>query len=405
MTNNKKNIAKLLAVLAFSINHFHFFIHTNAETAPTLEMRDTIVTKEDLKETRNVGLDLILKNNNGFTIASFGIKYDDRLEYTDFVPGSEAGDAFEVVCNEEENLIWFYAAAGAEYDTASIEEEDNFLSIYFDIPEEIEGGNFEFNFVWTGLDGSQAFWYIGKNTDLIEKIIESTNNGRIIYCNPESEDINVKNLRLNPYEQYQLEVLNASAEPFWFSTDTNVATVNEKGLVSSIAAGTSIIYAYLNNHIMTCTVVVSDKYHYSMDDSSELELTDPDKKIVLEFPNADNDIEWFSADPDIATVDKDGTINVLKNGKAHILAKSNGITYMKVLNINFVKTRTITIPGDINGNGEVEISDVVLGNRIYVGVDKATAERIKAGDLDKSGKIDLSDTMRILRKLVGLEDF
>ncbi|MDE6729705.1 MAG: hypothetical protein K2J71_02890 [Oscillospiraceae bacterium] len=46
--------------------------------------------------------------------------------------------------------------------------------------------------------------------------------------------------------------------------------------------------------------------------------------------------------------------------------------------------------------------DVVLCNRIYIGVEKAIAEQIQAGDVDGSGKIDLSDSMTILRRIVGL---
>ena len=75
-------------------------LSASAETVPTLNMKNTTVTSEDLAKTRNVGVDLVLTNNDGFLAASFGIRYDDRLEYTDFVPYSEAGDAFEVVCNE-----------------------------------------------------------------------------------------------------------------------------------------------------------------------------------------------------------------------------------------------------------------------------------------------------------------
>ncbi|MDE6088353.1 MAG: leucine-rich repeat protein [Oscillospiraceae bacterium] len=60
-------------------------------------------------------------------------------------------------------------------------------------------------------------------------------------------------------------------------------------------------------------------------------------------------------------------------------------------------------PGDTTGDGELDIRDVIMTNRIYVGVEKSKPSRIVGGDLDGSGKLDLSDSMQILRKLVGLD--
>ncbi|MDE5769035.1 MAG: 1,4-beta-glucanase [Oscillospiraceae bacterium] len=58
--------------------------------------------------------------------------------------------------------------------------------------------------------------------------------------------------------------------------------------------------------------------------------------------------------------------------------------------------------GDANDNGEVDISDVVLMNRVYVGVDEITDRGLKNADVDQSGKIELADSMNVLRLLVHL---
>ncbi|MDE6729418.1 MAG: leucine-rich repeat protein [Oscillospiraceae bacterium] len=60
--------------------------------------------------------------------------------------------------------------------------------------------------------------------------------------------------------------------------------------------------------------------------------------------------------------------------------------------------------GDTTGDGELDIRDVIMTNRIYVGVEKSKPSRILGGDFDGNKKLDLSDSMRILRKLVGLDD-
>ena len=58
--------------------------------------------------------------------------------------------------------------------------------------------------------------------------------------------------------------------------------------------------------------------------------------------------------------------------------------------------------GDANEDGNVDISDVVLMNRVYVGVDKVTPQGLENADIDGSGKIELSDSMNVLRYLVHL---
>ena len=60
--------------------------------------------------------------------------------------------------------------------------------------------------------------------------------------------------------------------------------------------------------------------------------------------------------------------------------------------------------GDANNDGTVDISDVVLMNRVYVGVDEISADGLMNADVDQSGKIELSDSMNILRLLVHLLD-
>ncbi|MDE5883775.1 MAG: dockerin type I repeat-containing protein [Oscillospiraceae bacterium] len=63
-----------------------------------------------------------------------------------------------------------------------------------------------------------------------------------------------------------------------------------------------------------------------------------------------------------------------------------------------------TLPGDVNLDGAVDIIDVVLMNRVYVGVEKIGAEAKANGDIDGDGKISLADSMNVLRYLVHLID-
>ncbi|MDE6731087.1 MAG: 1,4-beta-glucanase [Oscillospiraceae bacterium] len=58
--------------------------------------------------------------------------------------------------------------------------------------------------------------------------------------------------------------------------------------------------------------------------------------------------------------------------------------------------------GDADENGKVEIVDVVLMNRVYVGIDKISDTGKTNADTDQDGKISLSDSMNVLKLLVHL---
>ncbi|MDE6729276.1 MAG: leucine-rich repeat protein, partial [Oscillospiraceae bacterium] len=58
--------------------------------------------------------------------------------------------------------------------------------------------------------------------------------------------------------------------------------------------------------------------------------------------------------------------------------------------------------GDANCDNSVDIADVVLMNRVYVGVDQVSTQGLLNADVDQSGKIELADSMNVLKLLVHL---
>ena len=59
-------------------------------------------------------------------------------------------------------------------------------------------------------------------------------------------------------------------------------------------------------------------------------------------------------------------------------------------------------PGDVNGNGEVEVGDAVLILRSVVGIEVLTPEQAGRADLDKNQLVQVTDAVAILRQVVGL---
>lgn len=61
------------------------------------------------------------------------------------------------------------------------------------------------------------------------------------------------------------------------------------------------------------------------------------------------------------------------------------------------------VPGDVNGDGKVTVSDTRKALRAVVGKESLTPEQEKAADINGDGKVTTADVRKILRKAVGKE--
>ncbi|MBR0134882.1 MAG: hypothetical protein IJM18_01660 [Clostridia bacterium] len=60
------------------------------------------------------------------------------------------------------------------------------------------------------------------------------------------------------------------------------------------------------------------------------------------------------------------------------------------------------LPGDIDMNGEVTVSDAIMALRAAMGILELTSEQVGIGDMDQNGGIEVSDAIMILRTAMGL---
>ena len=400
-TNRKAKLFSCFLTSVMAIANLPLF-NAFAANAPTLGFNSKTVQPEDLAETRNVGIELVLSNNEGFRAGSFGVRYDASLNFTDAKALTNTGKVFDIVCNPDENLIWFVGATASENDAKNALQEEAIVELRFDIAENVNGGDFGLEFVWTGLDGSNAYWYADTQNNIIDTLSTNSNNDKISFCNPESEALNYTDLQLNPDAQEALTVANASGEIFWFSSDAAIATVDANGVVTAVSTGECQIQAYVNNHILACNVTVLDGYHYNVTDNEEIVITTTETNFVLEYPEATENVTWISANPDIVTVDSDGTLHAVKNGTANILATCNGKTYKKVITVSFVEARSAVLTGDVDENGSVNILDIIVMNKAILGQKALTVTQQQAADIDKNGMVDTIDSLTLMNMIVGL---
>lgn len=111
----------------------------------------------------------------------------------------------------------------------------------------------------------------------------------------------------------------------WTSSDESVATVDETGTVTAVAAGEAEITATVKDtemqDVCVITVKVSAK-ELKVPDTLDVKLNDTDETAIeakcepKDASNISND--FASSDEEVATVDKDGKVKVLKAGECDI---------------------------------------------------------------------------------------
>ena len=400
-----------------------FIMPVSAAGTPVLTIENKRITANEIGEDGKVAINLFLSDNRtGVCAASFGIRYGEGLTYCDFEAVNKAGKNFNVACNEDQHLLWMTCSAGDAHSTANELKEEIMLTLYFTLQDGISGGSFPIQFEWEGMDGSSAFWYTDRDRSkemMQGGMREDCNNGslaivtREIYMEPTQ-------IRPNRESTRQLYVYNGTQTPIWFSDNPNVATVDNNGLVTAVSPGECMIQAFVDNQIVECKVVVPEAYYYDITDSNALNLTDPAKTIIMEYPNASGTVTWRSSLLDVAEINETGMIIPKKNGSVNLFGTDteNNVTYMRPVNIAFDSvspedppTETTSenvspleqpLSGDVNLDGTVNIMDVILLNKAIYGKASLSEAQEVAADVDESGKPDASDALVIMKKIVKL---
>ena len=163
------------------------------------------------------------------------------------------------------------------------------------------------------------------------------------FVHVEKVSIDVRELHLNPGKTYQLSVTIEPADATnrriaWYSSNTNVATVDKSGLVTALAFGEVTLTAEANDmHVNDAIRLTIDDVDNSIPiESLTLDATsktfdfaaDPGVGAFRFAPailpeNATNKkLKWTSDDPLVAGIDDDGVLVPVSHGKTTIRVSS-----------------------------------------------------------------------------------
>ncbi|NLA26376.1 MAG: hypothetical protein GX878_03170, partial [Firmicutes bacterium] len=78
------------------------------------------------------------------------------------------------------------------------------------------------------------------------------------------------------------------------------------------------------------------------------------------------------------------------------------LAVMETKVLDFILEPLFEITGDLNDDGNVDVSDAIILLRSIVGLVTLTSRQATAADVNNDGKVDVSDAIAILRYIVGL---
>ena len=193
----------------------------------------------------------------------------------------------------------------------------------------------------------------------------------------------------------------STASVVWQSSNPNVATVTEKGLVQAVTPGTSVITATAGGRHVSCIVSVlaarvrvtgvsfaESKHEIPMGGTATLTATITPADATVKT------LVWTSDDPGIASVSRTGIVTAVSVGTTKIHATSVDGNHSAEVTVTVTAAPQL---GDVNGDGYIDSADAMLCLRSAVGLTELTAEQKSAADVNKDGFVDAGDAIKILR--------
>lgn len=144
----------------------------------------------------------------------------------------------------------------------------------------------------------------------------------------------------------------------WFSSNLNVASVDEHGLIKAVGAGQAVITARTNdgNYTAKCKVSVVQPVLGVQFSATDVKVAKGKTQTlvasVIPVNSTNRELIWFSSDSTVATVDQNGLVKGLKSGVTEITATSVDGGYSATCRVTVyvavtgiaISTSSVTVP-------------------------------------------------------------
>lgn len=193
----------------------------------------------------------------------------------------------------------------------------------------------------------------------------------------------------------------------WSIDNESIATIDEFGIVTPITSGTVVITAAAadGSGVETTKTIEIVKYAESIEIVGDSEITEETRYSVVILPDytTNKNAQWEISDESIATVDENGVVTPLKNGKVVLTATAedaSGISATQSIVVTVsVRANSITSNiGDWNRNFDPDITEYI----VYVPGD-ATSILLTASFENATAKINGKITGNHIPKSITLD--
>ncbi len=178
----------------------------------------------------------------------------------------------------------------------------------------------------------------------------------------------------------------------WFSSDPEIATVDENGLVTAVSSGNAeiIVTTLDGSETSASSYITVTNYPLTLEIGEDITIVEYETlqlNPVFTPEDADEiDIVWESTDPEIAYVDDDNLLHALKEGETEITAKNELAGLYATIKV----TVTAILFGDSNDDGIVAIDDVMADVKYILEQNPEPFNFVKA-DINQDHNINIVD--------------
>ncbi|MGM0652196.1 MAG: dockerin type I domain-containing protein [Bacillota bacterium] len=141
---------------------------------------------------------------------------------------------------------------------------------------------------------------------------------------------------------------------------------------------------------------------------TELRLIEnDDKTLIVTVNNEDisgNELVWISNNPQIATVENNGIVTAVREGKTTVKVMTPDGRVEAGCEVTVIKTTGGRLPGDINDDNLIDVQDVVMVTRHILNYTELDQNQMQATDVNGDGKVDVNDVTKIMQFALGLID-
>jgi beta-N-acetylglucosaminidase len=195
---------------------------------------------------------------------------------------------------------------------------------------------------------------------------------------------------------YTLTPSNSAEKPMFTSMDSRIASVDQNGKVTGIAAGTTRIIAFVSSGAF-------DVINVTVGSSSTGKLAST--KYTVSGGFIDKVVQKTTLASFKANMTNGSSIKVYNSSGSEVTNTSSyvvtGMT-AKLMNGNTVlDSAVIVVKGDTNGDGIINATDFLQQKAHILGSRKLSGAPYKAGDYNNSGVLDATDFLQIKKIILN----